>query len=170
MTTKWKLDLSHSDITFKVRHMMISNVKGNFTDFDVQLESEDENFSQAKAVVTIQTNSLSTYNADRDNHLKSADFLHVEVNPIITFETDNLDNPASGKLTINGITKKITLDISFNGTEVDPYGKTRAGFSVEGKINRKDFGLTWNAALETGGLLIGEDVKITGELQFIKEG
>lgn len=169
MTIKWKFDLSHSEITFKVKHMMISNVKGNFTDFNVELESEDDTFSTAKASVTIQTDSISTYNKDRDNHLKSEDFFNVQANPTISFESSELNGDITGNLTINGVTKGVKLDIDFNGTKVDPYGNTRAGFSFETKINRKDYGLTWNAALEAGGLLIGEEVKIAGELQFIKE-
>lgn len=168
-TTIWKLDPTHSEITFKVRHMMISNVQGNFTDFTIGLEAEDDTFEDAKTTVTIQTNSISTYNTDRDNHLKSPDFLNVEANPTITFESSSLSSEVTGNLTINGITKAVTIDVDFNGIKVDPYGNTRAGFSFAGKINRKDFGLTWNAALETGGLLIGEEVKIAGELQFIKE-
>ncbi|WP_449397832.1 YceI family protein [Chryseobacterium wanjuense] len=169
MTTKWNLDPTHSEITFKVRHMMISNVKGNFTEFDVQLEAEDDTFTNTKTKTVIQTNSISTYNADRDNHLKSADFFNVEANPTITFESSALSNEVTGNLTINGITKPVTLDVDFNGIKIDPYGNTRAGFSFEGKINRKEFGLTWNAALEAGGVMISEDVKLAGELQFVKQ-
>ncbi|MBS1663666.1 MAG: polyisoprenoid-binding protein [Bacteroidetes bacterium] len=169
MATKWKLDPTHSDFTFKVRHMMISNVKGSFTDFNVEIETEDDTFTHAKATVTIRTNSISTYNEDRDNHLKSADFLNTQDYPIITFESHAVNNKVTGDLTIKGITKVVTLDMDFNGTKVDPYGNTRAGFSFEGKINRKDFGLTWNASLETGGVLIGEEVQLAGELQFVKE-
>jgi len=169
MATKWNLDPTHSEITFKVKHMMISNVKGNFTNFDVQLEAEDDSFTNTKTTATIQTDSLSTYNEDRDNHLKSADFFNVEANPTITFESTSLSNDVTGNLTINGIRKPITLDVDFNGIKKDPYGKTRAGFSFEGKINRKDFGLTWNAALEAGGVMVGEEVKLAGEFQFIKQ-
>lgn len=169
MTTKWKLDLSHSDVTFKVKHMMISSVKGNFTDFNVEIEAEDDTFKNAKTVASIETASISTYNDTRDQHLKSADFFDVATHPRITFETSSLSGRVTGDFTINGITKPVTLDVDFNGTNVDPYGNTRAGFSFEGKINRKDFGLTWNTALETGGLMVGEEVKLAGELQFVKE-
>lgn len=171
MATKWNLDPTHSDITFKVKHMMISNVRGNFTDFNVEVDTEDDTFTNAKARVTIKTDSISTNNTDRDNHLKSADFFNVEQNPTISFEasTLNVNNRLTGNLTINGITKPVTIDLDFNGIEVDPYGNSRAGFSFEGKVNRKDFGLTWNAALETGGLMIGEEVKLAGDLQFVKQ-
>lgn len=169
MTTKWKLDPTHSDFNFKVRHMMISNVKGSFTDFNVEIETQDDTFANAKVIVTIQTNSISTYNQDRDNHLKSADFFEVETYPTIVFESSFLGNEATGNLTIHGVTKPVTMDVDFNGVNIDPYGNSRAGFSFEGKINRKDFGLTWNASLETGGILIGEDVNLSGDLQFIKE-
>ncbi|WP_433903477.1 YceI family protein [Sphingobacterium puteale] len=171
MATKWNLDPTHSDITFKVKHMMISNVRGNFTDFNVEVDTEDDTFTNAKARVTIKTDSISTNNTDRDNHLKSADFFNVEQNPTISFEasTLNVNNGLTGNLTINGITKPVTIDLDFNGIEVDPYGNSRAGFSFEGKVNRKDFGLTWNAALETGGLMIGEEVKLAGDLQFVKQ-
>lgn len=171
MATKWNLDPTHSDITFKVKHMMISNVRGNFTDFNVEVDTEDDTFTKAKTRVTIKTDSISTNNTDRDNHLKSADFFNVEQNPTISFEasTLNVNNGLTGNLTINGITKPVTIDLDFNGIEVDPYGNSRAGFSFEGKVNRKDFGLTWNAALEAGGLMIGEEVKLAGDLQFVKQ-
>lgn len=171
MATKWNLDPTHSDITFKVRHMMISNVKGNFTDFNVEIDTEDDSFSNAKAKVVIQTNSLSTYNTDRDNHLKSPDFLNVEINPTITFTSNPIssDENLQGDLTINGVTKPVRLNFDFNGIEVDPYGNARAGFSFEGKISRKEFGLTWNAALETGGVMVGDEVRLAGDLQFVKQ-
>ncbi|MBB4106695.1 YceI family protein [Pedobacter zeae] len=171
MTTKWTLDPTHSDITFKVKHMMISNVSGNFTDFNIEVDTEDDTFTNAKTSVTIKTDSVSTNNTDRDNHLKSADFFNVEQNPTITFESSavNVNDGLTGNLTINGITKSVTIDLNFNGIEVDPYGFSRAGFSFEGKVNRKDFGLTWNSALETGGLMIGEEVKLAGDLQFVKQ-
>lgn len=169
MKTQWKLDPTHSDFTFKVRHMMISNVKGSFTDFSVVIETEDDSFKNAKSSVIIQAASIATHNNDRDNHLKSADFLDVENYPTITFEGTNDSGQVTGELTIHGVTKTVSLEVDFNGTNIDPYGSTRAGFSFEGKINRKDFGLTWNAALEAGGVMIGEDVHIAGELQFIKE-
>ena len=168
MSTKWNLDPAHSEITFKVRHMMISNVKGEFKNFNVDLESEDENFKNVKANATIDTASISTNNTDRDNHLKSAEFFNAEAHPQITFETDSLNDDVTGNLTINGVTKPVKLDVDFGGINVDPWGQTKAGFSFEGKIKRSDFGLNWNAALEAGGVMVSDEVKIAGELQFIK--
>lgn len=168
MSTKWNLDSSHSEITFKVRHMMISNVKGEFKNFNVDLESEDENFKNVKASASIDTSSISTNNTDRDNHLKSAEFFNAEAHPQITFETDSLNDEVTGNLTINGVTKPVKLNVDFGGINVDPWGQTKAGFSFEGKINRSDFGLNWNAALEAGGVMVSDEVKIAGELQFVK--
>ncbi|MCP2039413.1 MULTISPECIES: YceI family protein [Chryseobacterium group] len=168
MSTKWNLDPTHSEITFKVRHMMISNVKGEFKNFNVDLESEDENFKNVKANATIDTSSISTNNTDRDNHLKSAEFFNAEAHPQITFETDSLNDDVTGNLTINGVTKPVKLDVDFGGINVDPWGQTKAGFSFEGKIKRSDFGLNWNAALEAGGVMVSDEVKIAGELQFVK--
>ena len=168
MSTKWNLDPAHSEITFKVRHMMISNVKGEFKNFNVDLESEDENFKNVKANATIDTASISTNNTDRDNHLKSAEFFNAEAHPQITFETDSLNDDITGNLTINGVTKPVKLEVDFGGINVDPWGQTKAGFSFEGKIKRSDFGLNWNAALEAGGVMVSDEVKIAGELQFVK--
>ena len=169
MSTKWNLDPAHSEITFKVRHMMISNVKGEFKNFSIDLESADDEFKNVKANATIDTASISTNNTDRDNHLKSAEFFNAEAHPQITFETDSLNEEVTGNLTINGVTKPVKLDVDFGGINVDPWGQTKAGFSFEGKIKRSDFGLTWNAALETGGVMVSEEVKIAGELQFVKQ-
>lgn len=147
---------------------MISNVKGEFKNFNVDLESEDENFKNVKASASIDTSSISTNNTDRDNHLKSAEFFNAEAHPQITFETDSLNDEVTGNLTINGVTKPVKLDVDFGGINVDPWGQTKAGFSFEGKINRSDFGLNWNAALEAGGVMVSDEVKIAGELQFVK--
>ncbi|WP_426480828.1 YceI family protein [Chryseobacterium sp. R2ACT005] len=169
MATKWILDPTHSEITFKVKHMMISNVKGSFRTFTAEIESEDEFFANAKTTATIQTDSVFTNNTDRDNHLKSAEFFNAEVHPTITFESQALNNSIVGNLTINGITKPVDLDVDFGGINVDPWGNTKAGFSFEGKISRKDFGLNWNATLEAGGVMVSDDVKVAGELQFVKQ-
>ena len=169
MATKWILDPTHSEITFKVKHMMISNVKGSFRNFTAEIDSEDEFFANAKTIATIQTDSVFTNNTDRDNHLKSAEFFNAEVHPTITFESQALNNSIVGNLTINGITHPVTLDVEFGGINVDPWGNTKAGFSFEGKISRKDFGLNWNAALEAGGVMVSDDVKVAGELQFVKQ-
>ncbi len=168
MSTKWNLDPTHSEITFKVRHMMISNVKGNFNNFTATVETEDDTFKNATVKATLQTASVDTNNADRDTHLKSAEFFNAEAHPEITFESDSLNSGITGHLTINGVTKPVQLDVDFGGINVDPWGQTKAGFSFEGKISRKDFGLNWNAALETGGVMVSDEVKIAGELQFVK--
>ena len=168
MSTKWNLDPAHSEITFKVRHMMISNVKGEFKNFSIDLESADDEFKNVKANAKIDTVSISTNNTDRDNHLKSAEFFNAEAHPQITFETDSLNDDVTGNLTINGVTKPVKLEVDFGGINVDPWGQTKAGFSFEGKIKRSDFGLNWNAALEAGGVMVSDEVKIAGELQFVK--
>ena len=168
MSTKWNLDPTHSEITFKVRHMMISNVKGNFNNFTATVETEDDTFKNATVKATLQTDSVDTNNADRDTHSKSAEFFNAEAHPEITFESDSLNSGITGHLTINGVTKPVQLDVDFGGINVDPWGQTKAGFSFEGKISRKDFGLNWNAALETGGVMVSDEVKIAGELQFVK--
>ena len=168
MSTKWNLDPTHSEITFSVKHMMISKVKGQFKTFNAEIESEDENFKNAKVNATIQTDSIDTNNADRDAHLKGEDFFNSGNYPSITFESNSLNEGVTGNLTLNGITKPITLEVDFGGIGQDPWGNTKAGFSFEGKIKRSDFGLNWNAALEAGGVLVSDDVKIAGELQFVK--
>lgn len=168
MATKWNLDPAHSEITFKVRHMMISNVKGEFTDFNVNLESEDDTFKNVTATAEIKTDSINTKNADRDAHLKGEDFFNAAQNPVITFKTNSLNDDINGEITINGVTKPIELDVDFGGINVDPWGNTKAGFSFDGKIKRSDFGLNWNAALEAGGVMVSDEVKIAGELQFVK--
>ena len=168
MSTTWNLDPAHSEITFKVKHMMISNVKGNFTDLSAQLEAEDDNFSNVKVQATIATDSVTTNNTDRDNHLKSADFFNAEKYPSITFDATSLNGDVTGNLTINGITQPVKLEVDFGGIGQDPWGNTKAGFTFEGKISRKDFGLNWNAALEAGGVMVSDEVKIAGDLQFVK--
>ena len=174
-TTKWVLDPTHSEITFKVKHLMISNVKGEFRNFTATIDSESDDFSNAKVQANVETDSIFTNNDDRDNHLKSADFFDVENNKEITFtgfsfeKTDDDEFDLTGDLTINGVTKPVTLEVEFGGINQDPWGNTKAGFTFKGKLNREDFGLTWNAALETGGVMVSKEVKIYGELQFVKQ-
>lgn len=171
-TTIWNLDPTHSELTFKVKHLMISNVKGSFTKFNAKIEGDD--FETSKITATVDATSVFTNNADRDGHLKSADFFEVETYPELKFEstditkTDDGEYTLIGDLTIKGITKSVELDVEFGGFMKDPYGNEKAGFSFEGKINRKDFGLNWNAALETGGVLVSDEVKIAAEVQFVK--
>ncbi len=172
-TTKWVIDPTHSEITFKVKHLMISNVKGEFKTFQATIDGED--FTKSKISASIDADSISTNNEDRDTHLKSADFFEVENYPNITFEStsikkvDDDEFKIVGDLTIKGVTKEITLDTEFGGYMKDPYGNEKAGFSIDGKINRKDFGLNWNATLEAGGIMVGNEIKINVEVQFVKQ-
>ncbi len=170
--TKWTLDPSHSELLFKVRHLMITNVKGEFRKFNATILSEGQDFSKAKVSASIEAASIFTNSTDRDNHLKSADFFDAENYKELTFEgtsfkqLDEENYELKGMLTMKGVSKEITLDVEFGGFITDPYGQEKAGFSVSGKFNRKDWGLNWNAALETGGVMVSEEVRINGELQF----
>lgn len=170
--TKWVLDPAHSELLFKVKHLMISNVKGEFKNFTAEINGEDLESSTVKA--TIDSASIYTNNEDRDNHLKSADFFDAENHKEITFVSTsfkkvNGDNyKLTGKLTIKGVSKEVALQVEFGGINKDPWGNEKAGFSITGKINRKDWGLNWNAALETGGVLVSDEVQIIGEVQFLK--
>lgn len=172
-TTTWALDPTHSEITFKVKHLMISNVKGEFKTFEASIDGE--NFENSNFKATIDTSSISTNNPDRDAHLKSGDFFEVESYPQITFKSTSLSKvdddeyKLKGTITIKGVTKEITLNTEFGGFMKDPYGNEKAGFSITGKLDRKDFGLNWNAALEAGGVMVGNEVKINAEVQFIKQ-
>jgi polyisoprenoid-binding protein YceI len=174
-TVKWTLDPTHSDVQFKVRHLMISNVTGTFPKFDVQLETEDLDFMTAKAKFTADTTAVTTNNEQRDQHLRSADFFDAAKYPSLSFvatkyeRVDNDSYELYGDLTIRDVTKNIKLDVEFGGVITDPWGNTRAGFSINGKINRKDYGLLWNAVTETGGLVAGDDVRIHIEVEFIKQ-
>ena len=172
-TTKWAIDPTHSEITFKVKHLMISNVKGEFRTFQANIDGED--FTNSTISANIDASSISTNNNDRDTHLKSPDFFEVEKYPEITFvstsikKVDDDEFKLVGDLTIKGTTKEITLDTEFGGFMKDPYGNEKAGFSINGKLNRKDFGLNWNAALEAGGVMVANEIKIYAEVQFIKQ-
>ncbi len=174
-TTKWVLDPTHSEVTFKVKHLMFTNVSGNFTKFEASAESEDDSFNNASFRFSADVDSINTNNADRDGHLKSADFFDAGQFPTITFKSTSVSKESedeldiTGDLTIHGVTKQVTLDVEFGGIQKDPWGNVKSGFSVTGKINRKDFGLSWNAALETGGVMLGEEVKLALELQFVKQ-
>lgn len=170
---KWILDPAHSDLTFKVKHMMISNVKGEFKNFSIETDGDDIFKSNIK--VDIDSSSITTNNEDRDKHLKSGDFFDVENYKKLTFESsqfekvDDDEYKLKGMLSIKGISKKVVLDIEFGGYMKDPYDNEKAGFSMSGKINRKDFGLNWNAALEAGGVMVGDEVKLNAEVQMVKQ-
>ena len=173
--TKWTLDPTHSELAFKVRHMMITNVKGEFRKFDAGIVSDGADFTKSFIDVTIDAASNYTNEDKRDGHLKSADFFDVENYPTLSFQGKSFkkeeddEYKLTGILTIKGVSKEVELDVEFGGINKDPWGNEKAGFSVEGKINRKDFGLNWNAALETGGVLVSEEVKISAEVQFVKQ-
>lgn len=173
-TTKWALDPTHSELQFKVKHLMITTVTGNIKSFGAELESEGDDFTNAAISFSGDINSIDTGNGDRDGHLKSGDFFEAEKYPAMTFkstsvEKDGDDYTVKGDLTIKDVTKAVKLNAEFGGIATDPWGNTKAGFTLGGKINRTEFGLTWNAALETGGVMVSEDVKILGELQFVKQ-
>lgn len=173
--TKWVLDPAHSEIDFKVRHMMITNVKGEFRNFDGLILTNGDDFSTGNVELNIESGSVFTNNTDRDNHLKSADFFDAENFKALKFTSSSLkklddDNyRLKGLLSIKGIEKEITFDVEFGGINKDPWGNLKAGFSLSGKINRKDWGLNWNAALETGGVLVSDEVRINAEVQFVKQ-
>ena len=168
--TKWNIDVAHSEIGFKVKHMMISTVTGHFEDFNATVETGDDNFIDAAFNFTAKTDSINTKNNDRDAHLKSDDFFNAEVYPELTFNSKSFDgNTLVGELTIRDITKEVSLDVDFNGIAVDPYGQTKAGFEITGNLNRKDFNLTWSAITEAGSIVVSDTIKLVIDLQFIKE-
>lgn len=170
----WNLDPAHSEIMFKVKHMMITNVKGSFDSFTIDVTSPSDDFIGSQVDVSIATSSINTRNEQRDAHLKSADFFDAEQFPEIHFKAHSLsqvsgsDYALNGDLTIKGVTKPVSLDVEFGGIQKDPWGNLKAGFTVEGKIKRSEFGLSWNAALETGGVMVSDEVKLSAEIQFSK--
>jgi polyisoprenoid-binding protein YceI len=172
--TKWTIDPSHSKIGFKVKHLMISNVMGNFRDFEGQVTTNGNDLSTANISFSLNSASVDTEMADRDTHLKSADFFDVGNYPKITFIGSGLKDlgddmyELTGNLVIKGVTKKVVLPVEFGGLMTDPWGNVKAGFSIGGKINRKEWGLNWNAALEAGGVLLSDEVKIICDVQLVK--
>ncbi|WP_256003116.1 MULTISPECIES: YceI family protein [Pedobacter] len=172
-TTTWTLDPTHSELQFKVKHLMITTVTGSLKIFNASVTTEGDDFENAQVSFEAETASIDTGNSDRDNHLKSGDFFDAEKYPSISFRSsaitkDGSDYAVQGDLTIRDVTRPVKLTAEFGGIATDPWGNTKAGFTLSGKINRTDFGLTWNAALETGGVMVSEEVKIAGELQFVK--
>ena len=170
---KWIVDTAHSEITFKVRHLVISTVTGKFNAFDAVLESENDNFDDAQVRFEADINSIDTGNEDRDNHLKSDDFFDAAQFPKLSFRSTSFTKKGDGEykltgdLTIRGNTKTVELDAEYGGTVVDPYGNTKAGFEVTGKINRKEFGLKWNGVTEAGSIVVSDDVKLSLNVQFV---
>lgn len=168
--TKWKLDPVHSEIGFKVKHMMISTITGNLNEFEASVETDNADFKNASFIFTANTDSVNTKNKDRDNHLKSADFFNAEKYPKISFKSKSFDgNSIVGDLTIKNVTKEIVLDANFNGIVEDQNQQTRAGFEVTGAVSRKDYGLTWNALTEAGTIVVGDKIRLGIDLEFIKQ-
>jgi len=171
-TQNWNIDPTHSEVQFKVKHLVISTVTGTFKSFEGSLTSDSEDFDGAKAAFTLDAKSVDTNVADRDAHLKSADFFNAEQHPKLTFEgvLSKVGNNYKlvGPLTIKETTKEVELDVELGGTMVDGYGQTKAGFEINGKINRKDFGLTWSMVTEAGGVVVGDDVKLHLNIQVTK--
>ena len=172
---KWSLDPTHSEVTFKIKHLMISNVSGAFTKFDVQVQTSGDDFTDATVVATIDVASINTNNEQRDAHLRNADFFEVENHPNIAFTSTKVEKDDDdtfdlyGDLTIKNITKPVKLSVEYSGIAKDGWGNIKAGFTVTGKINRKDWGINYNAAVETGGLVLGEELKINAEIQLVKQ-
>lgn len=174
-TITWELDPAHSELTFKVKHLMISHVKGEFQKFDGQLVSKGNDFNKARIKATVDARSIYTNNPERDEHLRSMDFFdanlykHLKFKGIRFEKLDEENYRLTGLLTIKGATKEVVLEVDYGGIMTDPAGQVKAGFSISGKINRKDWGLKWNAALGNGGVLVSDEVRINGEFQFIKQ-
>lgn len=175
MAIQWKIDTAHSEIQFKVKHLMITTVTGYFKQFDLNVETETEDFSTAKQIeFTADINSIDTNNGQRDTHLKSADFFDAENYSQLRFvgtkyEANGDEAKLHGNLTIKGVTRPVTLNVDFGGIVVDPYRQTKAGFTVTGKISRKEFGLTWNAVTEAGQIVVSDEIKIHAEVQVVKQ-
>jgi polyisoprenoid-binding protein YceI len=173
--TSWKADPDHSRIRFKVKHMMIADVHGEFTEFDAAVKFDENEVANSKVEVTIKTPSLTTYNEKRDSHLKSPDFFEIEKYPTITFKSTKIEKSGdylkiTGDLTIHGTTKEVVFDVEDLSQAVkDPWGGWRMAASATGTINRYDFGLKWNVSLETGGVLVGEKVTMMIEVELVKE-
>jgi polyisoprenoid-binding protein YceI len=174
-SAKWILDPTHAEIQFKVRHLMITHITGSFGKFSAEVETEGENFETAKASFTAEVDSITTNNEQRDGHLKSADFFESSKFPLLTFTSSKLERISGeeytlyGAMSFHGITKNIKLHVEHGGIIKDPWGNTRTGFTLDGKINRKDFGLVWNAATEAGGVVVGDEVKIHVSVEFVKQ-
>ena len=175
MALKWKIDPAHSEIQFKVRHLMITTVTGYFKTFDLEVETESEDFTTASAIrFTADINGIDTNNQQRDTHLKSADFFDVEQYSQLVFvgkqyEVKGEQGLLHGELTIRNVTKTVSLNVEFGGIVIDPWGQTKAGFTVAGKISRKEFGLTWNAVTEAGQVVVSDDIKLHAEIQLVKQ-
>jgi len=172
-TTKWIIDPTHSEVAFKVKHLVISTVTGYFRKFEGAAESTSEDFNGASVTFSLDVNSIDTNQSDRDQHLKSADFFDIASFPSIAFAGKLVNQGGEyqlqGDLTLKGITQQVTLDVTYGGTVADPYGQTKAGFEIEGKLNRKDFGLTWSAITEAGSVVVSDQVRLQLSVQLVKQ-
>ncbi|HET7584130.1 MAG TPA: YceI family protein [Gemmatimonadaceae bacterium] len=171
--TTWKLDPAHTLVEFSAKHMMITTVKGRFTEVEGTIHADEDDISRSSVEARMKAASIDTRVEQRDNHLRSADFLDAEKFPDITFRSTKVEGTKekfriTGDLTIRGTTRPVTLEATFEGRGKDPWGGERAGFSARGKIDRREFGLTWNQALETGGVLVGHDIKIEIDAQAVR--
>ncbi len=172
---KWIVDKAHSDLTFRVRHMVIARVSGTFAQWDADLRLDPDNLEASEIEVSVDTASIDTREAARDTHLRSEDFFHVEEHPRITFKSKRIEKRDDervrvwGDLTIRSTTREIPLDVHYSGRLTDPWGNDRVGFEGRTEINRKDFGLEWNTTLETGGMLVGDKVEITVDLEATRK-
>ena len=175
MAVTWKLDPSHSEVQFKVKHLMITTVTGYFKSFDLEVVTENDDFTTASKIeFTADINSIDTNNQQRDTHLKSADFFDAENFGQLKFvgkkyQADGNEGSLEGDLTIRGTTRPMTVIVEYGGIVVDPYGQTKAGFTVSGKISRKEFGLTWNAVTEAGQVVVSDDIRVHCEIQLVKQ-
>ncbi len=173
--TKWSIDPTHSEIIFKAKHLVISSVSGRFNEFDGGVETEGDDFENAQAEFSAKVNSITTGNPDRDNHLKSDDFFNAEKFPEIKFKSTSIKKISKeqyemkGDLTIRDVTKPIALEVLYGGIVDDPYGNTKAGFEISGKVNRKEYGLKWNAVTEAGSVVVGDIIKIDLNVQVVKD-
>jgi polyisoprenoid-binding protein YceI len=176
MAITWKIDPAHSEVQFKVRHLMITTVTGYFKKFDLEVVTETDDFTTASKIeFTADIDSIDTNSQQRDTHLKSADFFDAENHKQLKFigkkyEVDGDEGKLHGDLTIRGITKPVTVKVEYGGTVIDPYGQTKAGFTVAGKISRKEFGLVWNAVTEAGQVVVSDDIRLHCEIQLVKQG
>jgi polyisoprenoid-binding protein YceI len=172
-TTKWIIDPTHSEVAFKVKHLVISTVTGYFRKFEGAAESTSEDFNGASVTFSLDVSSIDTNQSDRDQHLKSADFFDTASFPSIAFAGKLVNQGGEyqlqGDLTLKGITQQVALDVTYGGTVADPYGQTKAGFEIEGKLNRKDFGLTWSAITEAGSVVVSDQVRLQLSVQLVKQ-
>ncbi len=173
--TKWAIDPAHSEVLFKVRHMMVSKVTGQFKSFNASVETEGDDFTTAKVHFTADINSISTNNEQRDGHLRTGDFFDAENHPQITFESSRVEKVDAenykmyGTLTMRGVSKEEVLNVEFGGIAQNPWGQTIAGFTIDGKVNRKDYGVSFSMVSETGSIVIGDEVTLHAQAEFVKQ-